>query len=93
MALLGLVLVIFIGEGPPNLFELSHRELFLMISFLVTLIGTVLALWQQFVGGIAIVAGMIPFIGESRQWVFQAFLLVSIGNVLCWWLRRITKPF
>ncbi len=91
LALLGLVLVIFIGEGPPNPFELSHRELFLMISFLVTLIGTVLALWQQFVGGIAIVAGMIPFIGESRQWVFWAFFAIGIGNILCWQLRRITK--
>jgi len=89
LALLGLVLVIAIGEGPPNPFELSGRELFLMISLLVTLAGTVLALWRQLIGGIVITAGMIPFIAESHKWVFWAFFVVGIGNIVCWWLRKI----
>ena len=91
VALLGLVLVIAIGEGPPNPFELSSRELLLMVSLLVTLAGTVLALWRQLIGGIVITAGMIPFIAESRQWVFWAFFVVGIGNIVCWWLKKITR--
>jgi hypothetical protein len=91
LALLGLVLVIAIGEGPPNPFELSGRELFLMISLLVTLTGTVLALWRQLIGGILITAGMIPFIAESHQWVFWAFFAVGIGNIVCRWLGRLNR--
>ena len=67
LALLLLVVVIAIGEGSPNPFELTGRELLLMICLLVTLAGTALALWRQMIGGIAMLAGMIPFIGESRQ--------------------------
>ena len=36
LVLLGLVLVIAIGEGPPNPFKLSLRELALMVSLLVS---------------------------------------------------------
>jgi len=88
LALLALVLVIAIGEGPPNPFELSGRELFLMISLLVTLTGTVLALWRQLVGGILILGGQIPFMDHWGQWVFAAFVIVGILNIVCWWLKK-----
>ena len=87
-ALLLLVVVIAIGEGPPNPFKLTPRELFLFVSLATTLVGIVLALWKQLSGGILIAAGMIPFIGESHQWVFWAFALIGVLNILCWWLRR-----
>ena len=89
LALLLLVVVIAIGEGPPNPFELTGRELFLFVCLLVTLAGTVLVLWHQMIGGIAMLAGMIPFIGESRQWVFWAFALIGVLNIFCWWLKRL----
>jgi len=88
--LLLLVVVIAIGEGPPNPFKLTARELFLMISLLVTLAGIILALWRQLFGGIAILIGMIPFAGELHQWIFYAFVLVGILNIVCWWLQNIS---
>lgn len=88
LALLALVLVIAIGEGPPNPFKLSSRELFLMISLFVTLAGTVLALRRQLIGGILILAGQIPFMYHWGQWAFAAFVIVGILNIVCWWLKR-----
>ena len=88
LALLLLVLAIAIGEGPPNPFKLSPRELFLMICLLITLAGIVLALWRQGTGGVMMLAGMIPFAGETHQWLFYAFGLIGILNIFCWWLKR-----
>lgn len=87
-ALFLLIAAIFIGEGPPNPFKLSARELFLMISLVVTLAGIVAAFWNQLYGGTAISAGMIPFIGESSQWLFYAFMLVGLLNIVCWRLKK-----
>lgn len=89
IALLLLVLTIAVGEGPPNPFKLAPRELVLMISFLITLAGTGLALWNQLIGGIAILAGMVVFIGESTQWVFGAFAIIGALNILCWFMKRL----
>lgn len=85
--LLLLIVVIFIGEGPPNPLKLNPKELFLMVSLLITLAGIVLAFWRQLVGGVAILVGMIPFVGESQQWIFWAFVLIGVLNILCWWLK------
>ena len=91
VALLLLVLVIAIGEGPPNPFELSGRELVLLVSFLVTLAGVVVALWRQVVGGAFIVAGIAVFIGESSGWVFKAFLAIGILNIFCGCVRKLLR--
>ena len=88
LALLLLVLAIAIGEGPPNPFKLSQRELFLMICLLITLAGIVLALWRQGIGGAMMLAGMIPFAGETHQWLLYAFGLIGILNIICWRLRK-----
>jgi hypothetical protein len=88
LALLLLVLAIAIGEGPPNPFKLSPRELFLMICLLTTLAGIVLALWRQGVGGVMMLAGMVPFAGETHQWLLYAFGLIGILNIICWRLRK-----
>ena len=90
LVLLGLVLVIAIGEGPPNPFKLSLRELALMVSLLVILGGTVCAMWRQGVGGVVMTGGWIVFsIVNGRLpkgWFFNMFLLVGILNIVCWWL-------
>ncbi len=91
LAVLGLVLVIFIGEGPPNPFELTARELFLFVSLLATLVGLGLALWNQLVSGIVILVGIIPFAGERLLWLFWAFAAVGVCNILCWWLKKLQK--
>ena len=87
-----LILAIFIGEGPPNPFKLTPRELLLFASLFTTLVGLVLALWKQLIGGILILLGIIAFAGEGfEQWLFWAFVLIGIGNMLCWLLRKLTK--
>ena len=80
--LAALVLLIFVGEtlsgeGLGNPFKLKARELFLMTSFLITLAGIVLALWWQGIGGLAMIAGMVAFIGKSHQWLFYAVVLID----------------
>lgn len=91
LALLLLVVTIAIGEGPPNPFKLSSRELILLISLLVSLAGTILVLWNQLIGGIAILGGMILFMGETHQWVFWAFALVGVLNIVCWTLGKLHR--
>jgi hypothetical protein len=88
LVLLLLVLAIAIGEGPPNPFKLSPRELFLMICLLITLAGIALAQWRQGIGGVIMLAGMIPFAGETHQWLFYTFALIGVLNILCWRLRK-----
>jgi hypothetical protein len=90
-ALFLLIAAIFIGEGPPNPFKLTARELFLMISLLVTLAGIVAAFWNQLYGGIAILAGMVPFLGELHQWILYAFIGIGILNIICWLFKRIVN--
>lgn len=34
------------------------------------------------------IAGMVAFIAKSHQWLFYAFVLIGVLNILCWWLRR-----
>ena len=87
-----LVLTIFIGEGPPNPFKLTSRELLLMVGLLTTLVGLALALWRQLVGGIVILVGIAGFTiiaGVQETWLFYAFWLLGLLNILCWWLRRL----
>jgi len=91
IAILLLLLAIFIGEGPPNPFKLTTRELFLMVMFLTTWVGLGLALWRQLVGGIVILAGIAGFTifaGMAKNWVFYSFWLVGLLNILCWRLRK-----
>jgi len=89
LALLGLILAIFIGEGPPNPLKLSPRELLLFLSLLVSLGGIIFAMWNQLIGGVAVVAGMVLFVGESVQWVFLAFILIGVLNIVCWFARKL----
>ena len=92
LAVLGLLLAIFIGEGPPNPFKLSARELFIMVMLLITLAGLALAVWRQLIGGIVILAGVASytiFSGIEHNWVFYAFWLIGPLNIICWKLRKL----
>ena len=51
IAILGLVLVVFVGEGPPNPFKFTARELLFGVGFLVVWVGLALAVWRQLIGG------------------------------------------
>ena len=93
-AVLLLVLAIFIGEGSPNPFKLTGRELGFMLIFLITITGLALALWRQLMGGIVILAGIacITIIfGIQNSWVFHAFWLIGVLNIICGWLGRKVK--
>ena len=94
LAVLLLILAIFIGEGPPNPFKLTARELVLMFFFLTIWIGLALSVWRQLIGGIVIIAGIGSFTiigGMGHSWVFYAFWLMGILNILCWWLKKLQK--
>ena len=94
IAILLLILAIAIGEGPPNPFKLTGRELLLMAFFLATLVGLALAVWRQLIGGIVILTGIAGFTiigGMQETWLFYAFWLVGLLNILCWRLRKFEK--
>ena len=94
MAVLLLLLAIFIGEGPPNPFKLTARELFFMATLLTILIGLALAVWRQLIGGIVVLAGIATFTilgGIEHNWVFYAFWLIGLLNIICWWLKKLQK--
>ncbi|MFH1614406.1 MAG: hypothetical protein ABIG61_04900 [Planctomycetota bacterium] len=89
--LLLLILAIFVGEGPPNPLELTARELVLMVQLLTTLVGLALAVWRQLTGGIIVLAGIVSFTifgGIQHNWVFYAFWVIGLLNILCWWLKK-----
>ena len=94
LAVLLLLLAIFIGEGPPNPFKLTARELFIMVMLLTILTGLALALWRQLTGGIVILTGVVSFMiigGIQHNWVFYAFWVMGLLNILCWWLKKLQK--
>ncbi len=94
VAILLLLLAILIGEGPPNPFKLTVRELFLMVVLLITLIGLALAVWRQLIGGIVVLAGIAGFTifgGIQQNWVFYAFWVIGLLNIICWWLERLQR--
>ena len=94
LAVFLLILAIFIGEGPPNPFELATRELVLMFFFFTTWAGLGLALWRQLIGGILILTGIAAFTiiaGPQHSWVFHSFWLLGILNLLCWFAHKAKK--
>ena len=94
IGIFGLLLAIFIGEGPPNPFELTTRELILMVFFLAIWIGLALALWRQLVAGVVILAGIVGFMivgGVQHNWIFYTFCAVGLLNIFCWFLDKIAE--
>ena len=93
-AILLLVLTIFIGEGPPNPIKLKAREILLMVMFLAIWVGIALSLWRHLTGGIVIlvsIAVLTIFAGMQKNWLFYAFWVLGLFNVLCGSLRRLRE--
>jgi len=93
--LVGLVLLLAIGEGPPNPFALTGREQALMAAFLASLAGMVLLWWRELAGGLLALVGVAGFYaihyvtsgGWPRGWVFPLFFVPGLLALVAWWLR------
>lgn len=94
IGIFSLLLAIFIGEGPPNLLELTTRQWILMVFFLSIWVGLVLALRWQLVAGVVILAGIVGFTivgGLQYNWIFYTFWAVGFLNIFCWFLDKIAE--
>jgi hypothetical protein len=98
LALLGIVLLFFIGEGimggdMPNLLTMSLSEDFMLLALLMTLLGIVVAWHWEGIGGLLIVGSVLLFesinallLGYWRIGVFDPlFVLVGLLFLWNWW--------
>ena len=84
IVLVGLVILIAIGEGVPNLFT---QPFVIQIGFLaltLVLLGFLLAWRWEFMGGILSLAGWVSFIAAERiNWRHSSFfILLAIPGLL-----------
>jgi hypothetical protein len=100
-ALLGLVLVIFIGEGGFNPLTLKSIEAIQVTLFLTTCIGLIIALRWPFIGGAistggillfftveVAVTGRIPGLGVFHLMLLSGVLFLLSGLIRQWLLAR-----
>jgi hypothetical protein len=98
LALIGIVLLFFIGEGVlggdmPNLLTMSLSEDFMLLALLMTLLGIVVAWHWEGIGGLLIVGSVLLFesinalaLGHWRVGVLDPFfLLVGLLFLWIWW--------
>jgi hypothetical protein len=98
LALIGVVLLFFIGEGimggdMPNLPTMSLSEDFMLLALLMTLLGIVVAWHWEGIGGLLIVGSVLLFesinalsLGYWRIGVLDPFfLLVGLLFLWNWW--------
>ena len=91
LAVLGLVLLFFVGEGGFNPVTLSAREAVMMFFFLTTCLGLVVAWHREGAGGVMAICSMALFYTASwaftgdfpRGWAFAAMLLPAFLFLLC----------
>ncbi|HLN28130.1 MAG TPA: hypothetical protein VK395_10335 [Gemmataceae bacterium] len=96
VVLVGLVLVIFVGEGGFNPFKLSPLEAIQMTLFLTTCFGLVVAWRWQVIGGAISTGGMLLFLavefwatgGFLKLMVFYLMLLSGILFVVSGFVSR-----
>jgi len=93
--LVGLVLLLAIGEGPPNPLALTGREQALTVAFVASLAGMVLLWWRELAGGLLALGGVAGFYviyyvtsnGWPRGWVFPLFFLPGLLALVAWRLQ------
>jgi hypothetical protein len=93
--LVGLVLLIYVGEGGPNPFNLSALEAVQKTLFLTACVGLVVAWRWQFAGGVLSTVAMVLFLtiefevtgGFPKGLVFDLMLVASILFLVCGLLR------
>lgn len=91
LAVLGFVLLFFIGDGGFNPVNMTARESVLMIFFLLTCIGLIVAWRREAVGGSMAILSMALFYVANwifsgqlpRGWAFAAILLPAFLFLLC----------
>ena len=81
-AILALIVTIAVGEGLPNPFVLSPRELLLFAAMLMMVVGLVVAWKWERIGGVLILGGLAFFAivnhGLQLNLVFGPMLAVGL---------------
>lgn len=96
VALLILVVMMVVGEGFPELSDLSTREIFLSASFVAMIAGLVVGWLREMAGGLLIVCGFGAFMiveyvatGDAgMSWVFALFPVAGGLYLLFWQLAK-----
>jgi hypothetical protein len=94
--LLGLMLLLLLGEGPPPVWRLPPNVQLLFAAQVVTLVGLVVLWFWELPGGLLTLGGIIAFYAinylESGRfpsgWVFPLFYVPGILAVISWMLSR-----
>lgn len=94
--LLGLMLLLLVGEGPPAVWRLPPNVQLLFAAQLVTLVGLVVLWFWELPGGLLTLGGIIAFyainyLGTGRfpsGWVFPLFYVPGILSLTAWMLSR-----
>ncbi len=87
-----LVLMIAIGEGPPNPFTQPLPVAIELSGMLAMVIGCIVGWKQQGLGGLLVISGIMIFhVIEKRLWLMGAFPLFDLAGILfllSWLLSR-----
>jgi hypothetical protein len=98
--LMGLVLLIFIGEGVlggggPNLAKMDWPSRFMTIAFFVSTAGLAVVWWRELLGSAFILGGMVVFYwlnnhasGKFPGGAFPLFYVPGILAAISWVLHR-----
>lgn len=93
--LAGLVLLIIVGEGPPNPFKQSVSVMLELFAVIVMLIGCLLGWKWPGLGGLLIIGGTIVFhIFEKSLLLSGALPLFDLAGILyllSWFLKMMQK--
>jgi hypothetical protein len=101
VGVVGLVVLIFVGEGGFNPFRMTAGEAALMAFFGVAVAGLVVAWWSEPVGGALAAGGMLLFYAAHwhlsgtfpRGWFFGLIALLGVLFLACTALdRRRARP-
>ena len=91
-ALVLMVIVFMIGEGPPNPLKMSAIEVVTSVAFLAMIAGLIVAWRREGLGGILVVGGFLAFwvlnfVSSHHFWLrgaFPAFPIVGFLYLFCW---------
>ena len=90
--LLLLIAFFAMGEGIPNPFILSPREILLFAALATMIFGQIAAFRWEGIGGVLILAGFVFFSVVNHRIsiniVFGPWLLTGMISLGCWWMKR-----
>jgi len=90
--ILAVIVTFAIGEGVPNPFLLSQREILLFIVILTMIIGQIAAWKWEGIGGLLILSGFAFFAIVNHRIsiniVFGPWLLTGLLYLGCGWMKR-----